>query len=595
MIFTSEGPPIPESSLRDDLTLPQFILDAHHHLRPQRGYNRPWFIDYATGRQYDLEECRSRTFGLANALAGLYNISATIRGMLLNNHSVDYPIAIWAVHRLGAIVSGGNPSYTVSELGYQLMATKATLIIAHSACLSVAQETARKIQFPQDRIICLEPPNKLISEKTSPRAVITVEHLIERGLSDLNIAGPKFVERRLQPGEGKTKVAFLSLSSGTTGKPKAVAISHYAPISNLIQMGAYWRLNDPTVPFEERRCRDGDVSLGVLPMFRTCSVCSLHFHIYGWVIVVFLPKYTFHDFLSSITRYRITHLWLVPPQMIALIKHPDTKKYDLSHVRCVVGGAAPVSSTLELELRKVLPGASTGQGFGMTALLLTVRPWPSHIRNGTLGSAGRLITNVEAKVVKEDGTLSGYDEPGELLVRSPSLALRYENNPQATKETFQDGWLRTGDEVMFNRSGDIFIMDRTKARQRALTPHLRGYQVAPAELEGHLLGHPAVTDAGVIGVPDEYSGDLPFAFVVLEQGAAERAAKDGQEREDLRQSIAKHVSDHKVRYKWLDGGIEFLDAIPKNPSVSSIVGLVWFGLVLVVPINDLSSVRLCMI
>ncbi|KAF9515516.1 hypothetical protein BS47DRAFT_1371999 [Hydnum rufescens UP504] len=563
MIFTSEDPPIPESSLRDDLSLSQFILDTHHHLKPQRGYNRPWFIDYATGRQYDFEECRSRTFGLANALAGLYNIKEDDVGMLLNNHSVDYPIAVWAIHRLGAIVSGGNPSYTVSELGYQLTTTKATLIIAHSACLSVAQETARKIQFPQDRIVCLEPPSvpfhhqcaefnakKLTSSRTSPRAIVTVENLIERGLSDLNITGPKFVERRLQPGEGKSKLAFLSLSSGTTGKPKAVAISHYAPISNLIQAAVYWRLNDPTVPFEERRCRDGDVSLGALPMFRTCS---LHFSVFmgascqsNQAPLVVLPKYTFHDFLTSMVQYRITHLWVVPPQMIALIKHPDTKKYDLSHVRCVMAGAAPVSGTLELELRKVLPGASIGQGFGMT---------------GTPGSAGRLITNVEAKVVKDDGTLAGYDESGELLVRSPSVALRYENDPQATKETFRDGWLRTGDEVMFNKSGDMFIVDRTKEIFK-----VRGYQVAPAELEGHLLAHPAVTDAGVIGVPDEYSGDIPFAFVVLGQDAAGQAAKDEQEREHLRQSIAKHVSDHKVRYKWLDGGIEFVDAIPKNPS-----------------------------
>jgi len=290
-------------------------------------------------------------------------------------------------------------------------------------------------------------------------------------------------------------------------------------------------------------------------------VIGLHFSIFMGAPLVVLPKYTFHDFLTSMVQYRITHLWVVPPQMIALIKHPDTKKYDLSHVRCVMGGAAPVSGTLELELRKVLPGASIGQGFGMTETAAMLCTWPSHARHGTLGSAGRLITNVEAKVVKDDGTLAGYDESGELLVRSPSVALRYENDPQATKETFRDGWLRTGDEVMFNKSGDMFIVDRTKEIFK-----VRGYQVAPAELEGHLLGHPAVTDAGVIGVPDEYSGDIPFAFVVLEQGDAARAAKDEQEREHLRQSIAKHVSDHKVRYKWLDGGIQFVDAIPKNPS-----------------------------
>ena len=168
------------------------------------------------------------------------------------------------------------------------------------------------MNFPQDRIVCLEPPTasfhnqsaefqtkKNASNKASTlgRTGVTVQYLIERGLSDLNIAGPKFVERHLKPGEGKTKLAFLSFSSGTTGNPKvtlsnicswfrrtltvmcvqAVAIPHYAPISNVLQTAAFWRFNDPTVPFEERRCRDGDVSLSALPMFRTCPIYSLYF------------------------------------------------------------------------------------------------------------------------------------------------------------------------------------------------------------------------------------------------------------------------------------------------------------------------------
>jgi len=121
--------------------------------------------------------------------------------------------------------------------------------------------------------------------------------------------------------------------------------------------------------------------------------------------------------------------------------------------------------------------------------------------------------------------------------------------------------VHTGDEVLFKQNGDMFIVDRLKEIIK-----VRGYQVAPAELEGHLLAHPSVFDSGVVGIPDEYSGEQPLAFIVLEAKAAARAAQDPRERELLRQSVAKHVSDHKVRYKWLDGGIEFVDAIPKNPS-----------------------------
>ncbi|KAF8332096.1 amp dependent CoA ligase [Cantharellus anzutake] len=575
MIFTSNVQ-LPPGVLRDDLTIPQFILDSQHPLRPQRGNNRPWLIDYPTGRQYDAEEVRNRVFGLSNSLYNAYGIRENDVVIIFSPNDIDFPIAVWAVHRVGAIASCSNPAYTEFELAHQVNETKASLIITHPGCFAATKAAAAKFNFPLDRIVVISPPSRPFhteshefrSLKLSPSEYtidnfVTLDALIDKGLTEYNVEGKVFPERRLAKGEAKTKLAFLSFSSGTTGKPKAVAISHYSLISNVIMTATYLRINDPTFPWEDRRMRDGDVSLGVLPMFHIYGlVVVLHYNIFFGLPLVVLPKYTFTDFLTSIVKYRITHLWIVPPQMVSLVKSPETKKYSLRHVRMVMGGAAPISNDVEAKLRKILPNANVGQAYGMTETPATITMWPlEQNKGGTPGSAGRLLPGLKAKVVKSDGTLAGYGEPGELVVHGPSMALRYENNPKASAETFVDGWVHTGDEVLFHENGDMFIVDRIKEIIK-----VKGFQVAPAELEGHLLSHPAVSDAGVIGYPDEYSGELPMAFVVLHSSAARRALRTPRDTERYKKEIAKHVSDHKVRYKWLDGGIEFVRTIPKNPS-----------------------------
>jgi len=141
------------------------------------------------------------------------------------------------------------------------------------------------------------------------------------------------------------------------------------------------------------------------------------------------------------------------------------------------------------------------------------------------------------------------------------MALRYANNEEATRETFIDGWVRTGDEVKFDKDGNVYVTDRIKEIFK-----VKGFQVAPAELEGHILEHSEVADCAVIGIPDTYSGEVPLAFVTLHEDKAKLVKSSTKEAERIRESIKKHVSDTKTRYKWLDGGVEFIDAIPKNPS-----------------------------
>jgi len=224
-----------------------------------------------------------------------------------------------------------------------------------------------------------------------------------------------------------------------------------------------------------------------------------------------------------------------------------------------MSGAAPLSCKIIAALAQIFPNAAIGQGYGMTeATAISFARVDKHVDTG---SSGQLIPGVVARVVKSDGSLAGYGEPGHLLISSPSLAAGYLDNEEATKETFVDGWLHTGDEVIINEEAEIFVIDRIKEMVK-----VKGFQVAPAELEAHLLDHPDVADVCVVGVPDDYSGELPLAFVVLTQTAAERTKLDPAESEKVKAALAEHVANAKVFYKRLAGGVEFVDTIPKNPA-----------------------------
>lgn len=536
-----------EAFVPDDLTLPQFILDSYHPLRPIRPSHVPWFIDDASGRGVGHEEIRSRTYGLANGLSLQFRVKENDLVVIFSPNHIDYPVAIWAAHRLGGVVSCANPANNVNELLYQLKMVHASLIITHSSALHTALGAAQAAGLPSERVVTFDESNQ-----------ITVDTLIQQGLR----SEPNFVERRLQKGEAKTKVAFLSFSSGTTGKPKAVAISHFAPIVNVIQKAEQQKVNQNYAPWEEQRFRPGDTVAGVLPFYHIYGlVLAIHFMAFCGISIVVIPKFNFTGFLESIVRHRISHLLLVPPQIVLFCKHPAVKNYNLDGVRFLLCGAAPLSASLVDQLVKIMPNAQIGQGYGMTESSATISMFSVDEKLGVPGGAGRLVPGVIARVVKYDGTLAGFNEPGELQVKVPSVALGYLNNDEATKETFVNGWLRTGDEVIIREDQEVFIVDRLKEIMK-----VKGFQVAPAELEGCLLEHPDVSDTCVVPISDSYSGELPMAFVVLHPNAVKRISLDPTETERVKVSITKHVADNKVAYKHLAGGVEFVDAIPKNPS-----------------------------
>ncbi|KAH9081561.1 phenylacetyl-CoA ligase [Lactarius deliciosus] len=526
----------PAPFIPDNLTLPQFFFDSDHTLKATRPQGVPYFIEDATGRGIDSREVRKRVDGLANGLSRKWDIKQDEVVCLYAPNHVDYAVVFWALHRLGAISTNSNPAYTFDELSHQLKLTKAS-------------HYHRPLPVPEDCFGSLQ----------------RVEQLIQDGLSH----NTNFVERKLGEGEAKTKIAFLCLSSGTTGPPKvgflsflsdphnsesinvqAVAIPHYSVIANTLQIRAhnYTVETKANVPTDEWRFRPGDVITGVLPFFHIFGlILNVHVMLYSGMSVVITPKFGWPTFLESVRRHKITHLLI-----------PATKDYEaeLKNIRFCFSGAAPLSPELASQLEKVLPNASLGQGYGMTETSTAVS-----------------MTSVLEKIVKEDGTLAKLGERGELVVNSPSNALGYWDNPKATAETFLEmgensgEWVRTGDEVEFDAEGNIYVVDRLKIAtiSRNLIK-VRGFQVAPAELEGHLLSHPDVADVCIVPVPDDFSGELPLAYIVLHPPAAVRAASSTAESDALKAELSKYVSDVKVQYKWLKGGVEFIDAIPKNPS-----------------------------
>ncbi|KAL4073112.1 hypothetical protein V8B97DRAFT_2022941 [Scleroderma yunnanense] len=527
-------PPIP-----GDLTLAQFILDSQHPSRPARTHNVPWIIEDHTGVARGLDE------------ASLF----IQRVLVFSPNHLDYLVVVWATHRLGAIMSGANPSFTPAELAYQVQATKTSVLVTHPDVLPVALSAAQVAKLPADRIILLDGASSEPTQKPYP----SVQHLIDQGLS----SRATFRERKLNPGEGKTKVAFLNFSSGTTGRPKAVAIPHYAPIANVIQLATHYKVNENYTRWEDQKFRPGDICSAVLPLYHIYGmVFNAHYIFFcGMTTILTTTRFNFLDHLRSIMKYRITHLMLVPPQVVMFCKHPAVSQYDFSHVRYITCGAAPLSWESMNKLVEVFPNASMGQCYGTTESCTVITSFPVDKQRDLSGSAGQILPGITARIEKTDGTLAHFDEPGELVVKTPSLALGYAGNPEATRETFVNGWLRTGDEVKMNRNGELFVLDRIKELIK-----VKGLQVAPAELEGCILDHPDVEDTCVVSIPDEYSGELPLAFVVLRPEAARRTKERPGAGNEIKRSIAKHVADNKAPYKQLAGGVEFIDSIPKNPS-----------------------------
>ncbi|KAJ9478563.1 putative Oxalate--CoA ligase (putative) [Pseudozyma hubeiensis] len=573
MIFTSASEPVKE--LPDDLDVYGCMYEYFPPSRPDlRNTGLPLLIDEETAQEFTFQQSKEITDLLSVALSEVCGLGPDTRASIYATNSVYFLMTIWATHRIGATLSPANPAFLAKELTFQLEASDSKLLFISDDEVSIKNglEAAKQANIPKDRVIIIQEPMTVLKYSESNYGRIqrksqgawTLAGLIEEGRAIVKAKGQAILDstrHKLKPGEGKTKIAFLSFSSGTTGLPKGVAIQHYAVTSNALQTMAHNKVGNK-IGAPGRFCPGKDVSLGILPQSHIfgLSTCS-HFVFFAGIANLVMRKFRgIEAMIKTILKYKISVWWLVPPQVVLFCKDPSVEPYldDLRKVsRFAMVGAAPLSDDLSRQFTKRFPDLDWGQGSGMTETCSVTTMLPVGER-AVMGSAGRLISNTEAKVVDSNGKELGHDELGELWLRGPQITLGYTNNEQATKDTYlPGGWLRSGDEVKISREGDVFFIDRLKELIK-----VKGFQVAPAELEGFLLDHPDVSDCGVIGIQDEAAGELPFAFIALSQDAKKRVK---EQEEAIKSSILKFVADNKVRYKHLCG-VAFLDVIPKTAS-----------------------------
>ena len=504
MIFRGPYPDvtIPEVSLTD------FIFNSTAPLQ-----NKIALIDGPTGRSLTYAEFEKAVRCVAASLDQRGFKKGDVFGIFSAN-CPEYAIIFHAVAMLGGISTTINPLYTADEAAFQLKNAGARLLITAPPFIETAIVAARAASV-EELFTFGEAKN------ATPFAT-----LLE---SDGNVP-------RVQIDPEKDLVA-LPYSSGTTGLAKGVMLTHYNLVANMCQMDGldYFHRND--------------ILLCVLPLF----------HIYGLVVVlnmglhlgatiVIMPRFDLEQFLSSIQKYRVTLSHIVPPIVLKLAKDPMIDNYDLSSLKMIFSGAAPLGPDLSREcMQRIRCGIR--QGYGMTETSPVTHSSPSDPAKLKLGSVGPAAPNTECKLVDPaTGDELGPNQEGEICVRGPQIMKGYLNNPDATARTIDsDNWLHTGDIGYADEDGHFFIVDRVKELIK-----YKGFQVAPAELEAILLTHPAVADVAVIPCCDDEAGEVPKAFVVAKQETSAQAIMD---------FVADRVAPHKKIRE-----LEFVEQIPKSLS-----------------------------
>jgi acyl-CoA synthetase (AMP-forming)/AMP-acid ligase II len=490
-----------------DTPLTEFVLARASELG-----DKPALIDAPSGRTITyaqlVEFVRAAAAGLAERGFGKGDVFAHYAPNL-----PEYAVAFHAVATLGGINTTANPLLTADELTRQLRDCGARLLVTVPDQLEKATAAAQAAGVQE------------IFVYGEAAGATPFTSLLEAGGAPSQVA--------IDPAED---LVALPYSSGTTGLPKGVMLTHRNLVANICQYLAV-------------AMREGDRVIAVLPFF----------HIYGLLLMmnaplrcagtaVTMPRFELAEFLRVIQDYRITRAFVVPPIVLALAKDPLVDQFDLSSLEFVNSGAAPLSAELEVACRTRL-GCRMTQGYGLTETSPVTHAVADHLAGQMPGTIGPAIPNTECRIVDvATGDDLPQSEPGELLIRGPQVMKGYLNQPAATARAIDpDGWLHTGDVARVDDQGAVRIVDRIKELIK-----YKGCQVAPAELEGVLLTHPAIADAAVIGIPDEQAGEIPKAFIVPSAPLTS-------------DEVTAFVAERVAPYKKIRA-VEFVEEIPKSPS-----------------------------
>ena len=507
MIFRAPEPP---------LTIPEVPLTPMLLERAAARGDKPAFIEGPSGRTLSYREwaqaVRRAAAGLAQRGFGKGDVFA-----IYSHNLPEYAVAFHAVSLLGGIVTTINPTYTVAELAQQLRDAGARSLATASPFLDKALQAAGEsgvrevfVFDPQGSVAGAAPFASLLDAEGEPPGVAI---------------------------DPRRDLIVLPYSSGTTGLPKGVMLTHYNLVANLLQISA-------PVGVEGT-----DTLMGVLPFFHIYGmVVIMNLSLYLGATVVTMPRFDLEQFLETLQKYRITYANLVPPIVLALAKSPLVESYDLSHLRLVFSGAAPLSEHVARAAGDRI-GCTVVQGYGLTETSPVTHVTRLDGAGRKLAGIGPPLPNTESRIVDlATRAPLGPNQEGEIAIRGPQVMMGYLNRPEATAAMIDaDGWLYTGDVGYADEDGCFYVVDRVKELIK-----YKGLQIAPAELEAVLLSHPGVADAAVVPLADEEAGEVPRAFVVLKGEATP---------EEVMDYVAQRVAPYKKLRR-----LEVIEQIPKSPS-----------------------------
>ncbi|MCO5608131.1 hypothetical protein L7F22_062337 [Adiantum nelumboides] len=508
-----------------DIDIPNHLsLTQYCFQRIKDFADRPCLVQ-STGKSFTFAEVELYSRRISAGLCQLGIESGDVVMLLLPN-CVEFVLLFLGLAMRGAAATTCNPFYTAQEISKQVIGSAPKLIVTQALFADKLADVADAVSLD-------------FNVMTTDEALS--QHLHISMLMEADESQCPHVD--ISPDD----VVALPYSSGTTGFPKGVMLTHRSLITSIAQQVDG---DNPNI-----HMKADDVVLCVLPMFHiyslnTVLLCSLRV---GASIVV-MTKFEIVALLEVVQNFKVTIAPLVPPIVLALAKNPVVEKYDLSSIRMLMSGAAPLGKDLEASFHSRVPQAVIGQGYGMTeagpvlAMCLAFAKNPFPVK---FGACGTVVRNAEVKIVDpETGASLPYNEPGEICIRGAQIMKGYVGDPEATANTIdKDGFLHTGDIGFVDSDDEIFIVDRVKEIIK-----YKGFQVPPAELEAILLSHPAVADAACVPKKDEAAGEVPVAFVVKAQNLDISVAS-------IREFVAKQV----VFYKKLHE-VYFVDAIPKSPS-----------------------------
>jgi acyl-CoA synthetase (AMP-forming)/AMP-acid ligase II len=503
MIYRS---PLPDIEI-PDVPLTPFVLRRAADLGA-----KPAFVDGASGRTLTYGELADGVHRVASGLARRGFRKGDVFAICAPNIP-EYPLAFYAAVSLGGIVTGINPMWTAGEMAHQLADSGTRYLLTTSDGLDRALEAATRSDV-----------RELFVFGEDPRATSFASLLADDGSA--------FPEIHI---DAREDLAALPYSSGTSGLPKGVMLTHRNLVAGLCQFVA----SEPAAD---------EVVFTVPPFFHMLGMCLMSALVLQGATLVTLPRFDITASLRSIQEYGATRSYLLPPIVVNLINELLVDDYDLSTLRLIHCGAAPLGENVGRAVADRL-GCPIKQAYALTECYPAMRMSLAALAKVDCASVGRCVPNSECRVIDP---VSGVDvepgQPGELWLRGPQVMKGYLHRPDATAEVLDaDGWLRTGDIGCADAEGHFTIVDRLKELIK-----YKGFQVAPAELEAVLLSHPAVADAAVIPSPDEEAGEVPKAFVVLRAAATP---------EELMAYAAERVAPYKKVRR-----IEFVEAIPKSAS-----------------------------